>query len=152
MSSAYRRRWERVMRKGGTIPKKDNARECSNYHTIALISHTSKVMLKILHRGWDDWMASLTQWRWIWVDSGRWWWTRRPGMLWSMGLWRVGHYWATELREYVWLTKLGSLLSTWHVQEIQWISDTSVNEYLLCSRHSAWHFACFIPFNPLTII
>ena len=30
------------------IPKKDNARECSNYHTIALISHTSKVMLKIL--------------------------------------------------------------------------------------------------------
>ena len=31
-----------------SIPKKDNAKECSNYHTIALISHTSKVMLKIL--------------------------------------------------------------------------------------------------------
>ena len=31
-----------------TIPKKDNAKECSNYHTIALISHASKVMLKIL--------------------------------------------------------------------------------------------------------
>ena len=30
------------------IPKKDNAKECSNYHTIALISHASKVMLKIL--------------------------------------------------------------------------------------------------------
>ena len=30
------------------IPKKDNAKECSNYHTIAFISHTSKVMLKIL--------------------------------------------------------------------------------------------------------
>ena len=30
------------------IPKKDNAKECSNYHTIALISHTSKIMLKIL--------------------------------------------------------------------------------------------------------
>ena len=30
------------------IPKKGNARECSNYHTMALISHTSKVMLKIL--------------------------------------------------------------------------------------------------------
>ena len=30
------------------IPKKSNAKECSNYHTIALISHTSKVMLKIL--------------------------------------------------------------------------------------------------------
>ena len=31
-----------------SIPKKDNAKECSNYHTIALISHASKVMLKIL--------------------------------------------------------------------------------------------------------
>ena len=29
-------------------PKKGNAKECSNYHTIAIISHTSKVMLKIL--------------------------------------------------------------------------------------------------------
>ena len=31
------------------IPKKDDAKDCSNYHTSALISHTSKVMLKILH-------------------------------------------------------------------------------------------------------
>ena len=31
-----------------SIPKKGNAKECSNYHTIALISHASKVMLKIL--------------------------------------------------------------------------------------------------------
>ena len=30
------------------IPKKGNAKECSNYHTVALISHASKVMLKIL--------------------------------------------------------------------------------------------------------
>ena len=30
------------------IPKKDNVKECSNYHTIAFVSHTSKVMLKIL--------------------------------------------------------------------------------------------------------
>ena len=30
------------------MPKKDNAKECSNYHTIALISNTSEVMLKIL--------------------------------------------------------------------------------------------------------
>ena len=30
------------------IPRKGNAKECSNYHTIALVSHTSKVMLKIL--------------------------------------------------------------------------------------------------------
>ena len=35
-------------------------------------------------RGWDDWMASPTQWTLVWVDSGSWWWIGRPGMLWSM--------------------------------------------------------------------
>ena len=29
-------------------------------------------------RGWDGWMASLTQWTWVWVNSGSWWWTGRP--------------------------------------------------------------------------
>ena len=36
--------------------------------------------------GWDGWMASLTQWTWVWVNSGSWWWTGRPGVLWFMGL------------------------------------------------------------------
>ena len=49
------------------------------------------------NRGWDVWMASPTEWRWVWVNSGSWWWTGRPGVLWSMGSWRVGHDWATEL-------------------------------------------------------
>ena len=48
-------------------------------------------------RGWDGWMASPTQWTWVWVDSGSWWWSGRPGVLWSMGWQRVGHDWATEL-------------------------------------------------------
>ena len=48
-------------------------------------------------RGWDGWMASLTRWTWIWVNSGRWWWIGRPGMLQFMGWQRVGHDWATEL-------------------------------------------------------
>ena len=48
-------------------------------------------------RGWDGWMASLTRWTWVWVDSGSWWWTGRPGMLRFMGSQRVGHDWATEL-------------------------------------------------------
>ena len=47
-------------------------------------------------RGWDGWMASLTQWTWVWVNSGSWWWTGRPGVR-SMGSQRVGHDWATEL-------------------------------------------------------
>ena len=48
-------------------------------------------------RVWDGWMASPTQWTWIWVNSGNWWWTGRPGMLQSMGLQRVRYDWATEL-------------------------------------------------------
>ena len=48
-------------------------------------------------RGWDGWMASPTQWTWVWVSSGGWWWTGRPGGLQSMGSQRVGHDWATEL-------------------------------------------------------
>ena len=45
----------------------------------------------------DGWMASPTQWAWIWVNSGSWWRTGRPGVLQSMGSQRVGHDWATEL-------------------------------------------------------
>ena len=48
-------------------------------------------------RGWDGWMASLTWWTWVWVNSGSWWWTGRPGVLQFMGSQRVGHDWVTEL-------------------------------------------------------
>ena len=49
-------------------------------------------------RGWDSWMASLIQWTWVWVNSGSWWWTGRPGVLQSMGLQSVGHDWAEQHR------------------------------------------------------
>ena len=49
------------------------------------------------NRGWDGWMASLTRWTWVWVNSGSWWWTGRPGGLWFMGSQRVRHNWAPEL-------------------------------------------------------
>ena len=45
----------------------------------------------------DGWMASLTRWTWVWVNSGSWWWTGRPGVLRFMGSQRVGYDWATEL-------------------------------------------------------
>ena len=48
-------------------------------------------------KGWDGWMVSPTQWTWVWVNSGSWWWTGRPGVLRSMGSRRVGHDWATDL-------------------------------------------------------
>ena len=49
------------------------------------------------NRGWDGWMASLTWWTWVWVNSGSWWWTGRPGVLRFMGSQRIRHDWATEL-------------------------------------------------------
>ena len=48
-------------------------------------------------RGWDGWMASQIRWTWVWVKSGSWWWTGRPGVLQFMGSQRAGHNWATEL-------------------------------------------------------
>ena len=51
------------------------------------------------NRGWDVWMASPTQWTWVWVDSGSWWWIGRPGVLRFMGSQKVRHNWATELTE-----------------------------------------------------
>ena len=49
------------------------------------------------NRGWDDWMASLTQWTWVCVGSRCWWWIARPGVLQFMGLQRVRYNWTTEL-------------------------------------------------------
>ena len=48
-------------------------------------------------RGWKVWMASLTWWTWVWVDSRSWWWSGRPEVLQSMGFQRVGHDWTIEL-------------------------------------------------------
>ena len=48
-------------------------------------------------RGWDGWMASPTQWTWVWVNSGSWWWIGRPGMLWFMESQGVIHDWASEV-------------------------------------------------------
>ena len=49
------------------------------------------------NRRWDGWMPSPTQWTWVWLNSGSWWWTGRPGVLQSMGSQTVRHDSATEL-------------------------------------------------------
>ena len=62
-------------------------------------------------RGWDGWMASATRWTWVWVNSGSWWWTGRPGVLWFTGSQGVRHDWATELNwRNLWLQGQGVLL------------------------------------------
>ena len=68
-------------------------------------------------RGWDGWMASSTQWTWVWVNSRSWWWTGKPGVLWSIGSKRVGLNWATELN-WIWL-----LVTVW--PWLQWWINSS---------------------------
>ena len=59
----------------------------------------SKVGGEGVDRRWDGWMASPTRWTWVWVSSGSWWWTGKPGRLQSMGSKRFGYEWLnwTEL-------------------------------------------------------
>ena len=63
-------------------------------------------------RGWDGWMASLTRWTWVWVNSERWWWTGRPGMLQYMGS-----------------AKSHTQLSDW--TELNWREPWNDNTYLI---------------------
>ena len=76
--------------------------------------------------GWDGWMALLSQWtaaQWVWAGSGRCWWTRKPGVLQSMGLQRVRHDWWTEQQQNIVLVILLFLFQavcTWGYEWIQW--------------------------------
>ena len=54
------------------------------------------------NRGWDSWMASPTQWTWVCVNSGSWWWTGRPGVLQFMGSQRVSRTWLSDWTELNW--------------------------------------------------
>ena len=66
------------------------------------------------NRGWDGWMASLSRWMWVWVDSRSWWWTGKPGVLQSMQQQRVGHDWTTDLNWYDYVVKYSFMLKNTH--------------------------------------
>ena len=85
-------------------------------------------------RGQDGWMASLTQWTWVWASSGRWWRTGKPGVLQSMGLQRVGHNWATE-QQPPW---------TWPLSGMARIPHLSVTQGLMpCTAGKCWRLKFF---------
>ena len=74
-------------------------------------------------RGWDGWMASQTQWTWVWVDSGSWWWTGRPGVLQFMRSQRVGWDWMTELN---WMDLYAVKITVAHI--------TMLEDYVSCTK------------------
>ena len=78
-------------------------------------------------RGWDGWMASPTQWTWIWVNFRSWWWSGRPGILQSMGSQRVRHNWVTELN---WISHYANIVSS-SVNKIGYLKRKSENNWLL---------------------
>ena len=89
-------------------------------------------------RGWDGWMASRTRWTRVWVNSGSWWWTGRPGVLRFMGLQRVGHDWATELN---WTELTIGIPTVPTLRRIKWDNylsclDTVWPKYMLLDYHS----------------
>ena len=93
------------------------------------------------YRGWDGWMTSPTQWTWVWVNSGSWWWTGRPGMLWFMGLQRVRQDWATELNWTELIPCRANRIGFGHLKKIErslsnihWHHQKSFTEYFSSLR------------------
>ena len=81
------------------------------------------------NREWDCWMASPTQWTWVWIGSRSWWWTGKPSMLQSVGLQRVGHHWATELNWTIWYRTF---------YEFEQIHNDMLEDMVTCSSILAW--------------
>ena len=89
-------------------------------------------------RRWDG-MPSSTLWTWVWVSSRGWWWTGKPDMLPSMGLQRVGHCWATELKWccYHWL--LTNFMPYYSLKLLYYIFSVLRYEiYFRVSRRKMW--------------
>ena len=84
-------------------------------------------------RRWDGWMPSSTRWTWVWVDSGSWWWTGRPGVLRFNGSQRIRQDWAIELN---WTKKKDTFLG--YFKEITYkIYLDQCNDYHMWFYHSS---------------
>ena len=97
----------------------------------------------------DGWMASLTQWTWVWISSGSWWWTGRPGLLWFMGSQRVGHDWATELNWWCYRkTQMKFLVNPVHSRKWKWSNLYVLAPHDHCSifteQENRFHMLCVL--------
>ena len=84
-------------------------------------------------RGWDGWMASLTRWTWVWVNSMSWWWTGRPGVLQFMG--SQSRTWLSDWSHLIWHTsqpeeKAGTTPEGWEDGGCNLARDRSLQHFL----------------------
>ena len=89
------------------------------------------------NRGWDGWMASLTQWTWVWASSRSWWWTGKPGVLQSTGLQRVRYDWVTELN---WTDSLEGLMLKLKLQNCGYLMQraNTLEKTLMLGKTECW--------------
>ena len=98
------------------------------------------------NRRWDGWMASLTWWTWVWVSSGSWCWTGKPGMLQFMGSQRVGHNWATELN---WTDKKKFSTDSSYIKTLffGWLDNSGLRPSFIYWVLAVLGLLCFVGFS-----
>ena len=107
--------------------------------------------MRRVNKGSDGWMASSTQWTWVWANSGRQWMTGKPDVLWSPESQRVRHNWATE-------QKVGYAFAS-HFTHSERQSPCSENTgsphplclLLFCFAPPSCHFVCWVPHFSLSM-
>ena len=101
------------------------------------------------------WMASLTQWTWVWASSRSWWWTGNLGVLQFMWLQRVGHNWVTELNSWdnlwceVWLQlnflELYQFPNAIYQKNLLFLPSLTVQHYHIENSYVFVHVCIYIP-------
>ena len=77
-------------------------------------------------RGWDRWMASPTRWTWVWINSGSWWWTGRPGVLRFMGV-AKSQTWLSDWAELNWILEEFKRLKSVSMNWSSWIWSQAID-------------------------
>jgi len=95
------------------------------------------------------WMASPTWWIWVWAGSESWWWTRKPGVLQSMGSQRVGQDWATELN---WNLSWSSVSFSWTIPFLEPLHQSNLSRSSYHQAGLPWYTTSSCQLSVLNII
>ena len=89
---------------------------------------------------------------WVWITSGSWWWTGRPGVLWLMGLQRVGHDWVTELNWTEWQMTSSIFFCAYLIEHLSiFLWETTVQIFGLLFRLCSTACGILVPCQGLNL-